>query len=101
MKDLDTFMPVLQLLPIDGGDDLKVYAVNGQAGQLMPPCRCNQDAYFVINQGVVRLNLEDLARMMQPRENEFLPAHSVFHIEALHDCRAQLVLPSQARLEFL
>ncbi|HEY9838928.1 MAG: hypothetical protein ACAI44_01155 [Candidatus Sericytochromatia bacterium] len=101
MKDLDTFMPVLQLLPIDGGDDLKVYALNGQAGQLMPPCRCNQDAYVVINQGVVRIDLEGLVRMMQPRENEFLPANTLFHLEVLNDCRAQLVIPSHAQLEFI
>ena len=96
----EVYLPLLKLLPIDEGDDLKIYALNGRVGQVMPPCYCDKDAYFSVQQGQIRLDFEAGPRIMQAHESEFLPAGSVFQLESLTDSRAKLVMPVQASLSF-
>lgn len=100
MSETDVHLPRLQLLPIEAGVNLKIFAVNGRAGQIMPPCHCEQDIFFSVQQGLVRLNSEDGCRLLQPREGEFLPAGKVFHLEAVTDTRARLVMPTQTEICF-
>lgn len=100
MKDTDSTIPLLHLMPIEAGEQLKVYAVNLRRDQPLPPCHCDGDIYFSVQQGVVRIYAGQGTRMLQPRESEFLAAGQLFRLEALTDARAQLVMPAQARLVF-
>lgn len=100
MNDTDPNIPILHLMPIESGEQLKVYAVNFRHNQQLPSCYCDGDVYFSVQQGVVRLNAGAGARMLQARESEFLTAGQRFRLEALTDARAQLVMPAQAQLVF-
>lgn len=93
-------LPLLHMIQIEAGKQLKVYAVHFHCNQHLPACHCDGDAYFSVQQGVFRLNFSEGFRMLQPRDSEFLTAGKPFRIEALTDARAQLILPAQAELVF-
>lgn len=89
----------LSLLPIESGSDLKIYAVHGHAGQRVSACRCDKDAHFSVQQGVMHLVVGDDSQFLQAHESSLLLGGSHFDLKALTDVRARLVMPSSALLE--
>ena len=100
MNQIEACLPLLQLLPIETGDDLKLFAINGHVGQLMPECHCTRDSFLSVQQGVLRLEHEGLSRLLQTREGEFIPAGTAFRLNVFADCRAQLIMPATAELVY-
>lgn len=92
----DVMMPLLQLLPIESGDDLKIFAINGRQGEGTPHLSCDHDSYLSVQQGMLRLQDADGDRLLQPHESALLPAGQPFQLIALTDTRARLVLPYAA-----
>lgn len=96
----EMYLPLLKPLPIEQGKDLKVYALNGKLGQMLPPFHADTDAYLSIQQGVLKVFAPEGEHLLQAHEAELLHAGRVFYLEAMNDTRARLVLPQKAQLVF-
>lgn len=88
----------IKIFPVESGDNLKVYALNGNQGQCLNGCCCNQDSHLIVQQGVIRLQSENESRWLQAREDHFFHAGESFTLTAMTDVRAQLVTPESASL---
>ncbi len=97
---LDAYLPLLRLLPIETGQDLKLYALNGRTGQVMPPCCSDRDLFLSVQQGQLWLESTAGNRVLQARESEFLPAGTRFRLESLTDSRGRLIMPAEAQINF-
>lgn len=88
----------INILPVESGENLKVYALNGHQGQCLNGCCCNQDSHLIVQQGVIRMQSEHESRWLQAREDHFFHAGESFTLTAMTDIRAQLVTPESACL---
>lgn len=100
MQENATILPLMKLRSIEGGENLVVYAINSQAGQIIPVCYWTQDAFLSVQQGTLQLNFEGQEILLQPRDGKFLPAGIPFELKSLTDARARMVISPQAQLEF-
>lgn len=94
-------LPWLRLLPLEAGQDLRIYALNGRSGQRIPPCCSDRDVFLSVQQGLVQLDTAEGQRVLQSRESEFLPAGSVFRLESMTDSRARMIMPAATNLHFV
>lgn len=89
----DVYLPILRLLPVESGQDLKIFALNGRIGQIVPPSCCDRDAWLSVQQGQLRLERDSGSVVLQAHEGALLAAGVPFQLESLTDTRARLVMP--------
>lgn len=90
---------IVLVKPIYSGDTLKVHAVSGYKGQSFEFEANQNDIFFALQLGLVRIVSPAGTLLLQPHEAEFLKAGEAYRIELLADCRARMIMPADTRLE--
>jgi len=81
--------------------NLKVLAVRGLAGQIMPTHHCDHDAFVVVEQGEVRLVIDGQPEHLTLAKSFLIPAGQQHHLELIQDSELRVVTALNAEIRFV